>query len=88
MTDRARWFRRYVLATMVGFVVLLLPVLWFALVRAYLSGSWAVTLRFNALGEGPAELVLVSVLVPVSWLALIALHELLRETADSGDSNT
>jgi hypothetical protein len=54
MPDRARWFRRYVLATMVGFVVLLLPVLWFALVRAYLSGTWAVTLRFNALGEGPS----------------------------------
>jgi hypothetical protein len=82
MVDRARWFRRYVLATVVGLVVLALPMLWFALVRAYLSGTWAVTLRFNALGEGPAELVLVSVLVPASWLALIALHELLRETAE------
>lgn len=79
MTDCATWLRRYVLVFVVGLAVLLVPLLWFAAVRAWLSGTWTVTLAFDRLGEGPLEVVILTLPIPVTWFALLALHELLRE---------
>jgi hypothetical protein len=84
--SRARWLRRYCATTIFGFATMMLPVLWFALTRAYLAGDWQVTLDFGALGEGPAELVLITLMVPISWLGVIGFHELLRQTAGGTDA--
>lgn len=80
-----RRLRIWATATTLGLGTLLIPLLWFAVTRAYLAGSWRVVLNFNALGQGPLELVLIGAVIPVTWLGLIGFHELLQEEV-SGDA--
>jgi hypothetical protein len=86
MTNPARRLRTWAAATTLGIGALMMPLLWFAVTRAYLSGDWRVVLNFNALGEGPLELVLLGAVIPVTWLGLIGFHELLRAREVSADA--
>jgi hypothetical protein len=60
--------------------------LWFAVTRAYLAGTWRVVLDFNQFAEGPLELVLLGAVIPVTWLGLIGFHELLRGREGGADA--
>jgi hypothetical protein len=82
----ARWLRTWAAATTLGIGALMMPLLWFAVTRAYLAGDWRVVLNFNALGEGPLELVVLGAVIPVTWLGLIGFHELLRGREVASDA--
>lgn len=86
MTEPARRLRVWAAATTLDIGALMMPLLWWAITRAYLSGSWEVVLKFNKLGEGPLEVVLLSLIIPLTWLGLIGFHELLRAREVSADA--
>lgn len=52
---------------------------WVVATMAYLSGNWRVVIDLNRWGEGPLELVLLSLVVTVLPLGWMAFHETLRE---------
>ena len=61
----------------VGSVALLIA--WVAISTAYFNGDWRVVLDFNRLGEGPLELVALTLVVTMLPLGWMALHETMRQ---------
>lgn len=53
---------------------------WVAITTAYFSGDWRVVLDFGRLGEGPLELVVLTLLVTMLPLGWMGFHEALQWT--------
>jgi hypothetical protein len=51
---------------------------WVAVTTAYFSGDWRVVLDFGRLGEGPMELVVLTLLVTILPLGWMGFHEALQ----------
>jgi hypothetical protein len=78
MTDRAGRFRLF-MATYVMYVGSLGVLLaWVGITNAYLAGDWRLVFDFNYFGEGPLELVVLTLLVSMLPFAWMAFHEILK----------
>lgn len=77
--DAARRLRSFaaLYVIYVGSVALLIA--WVAITMAYFNGDWRVVLDFNRLGEGPLELVALTLVVTMLPLGWMALHETMRQ---------
>lgn len=75
--DAARRLRTFAAAYVmyVGTLGVLLG--WVAVTTAYFNGDWRVVLDFGRLGEGPMELVVLTLLVTVLPLGWMGFHEAL-----------